>query len=482
MAYTKVKAIKNHLSRCLDYTANPRKTTLRNDLRDTLAYAQNADKTEHQLFVSGLNCDPDSAFETMQNTRQYWGKADSDHVRVLGYHVIQSFAPGEVIPRRAHEIGCEFARRAFAGRYEVTVSTHLNTGALHNHIVFNSVSFVDGRMFRNDFKGYYKSIRAVSDQLCREYGLSVIDPKQKGKAYIERKAEKEDKPTVRAMIRADVDRSLARAVSWETFVYGLRQMGYTVKYGPNIKYATLRHKSGSRNIRLKSLGEGYDEASIRNLLEYRAWGEETKLPHAAEDSARAIPTPKRPISSQRTVPIRPIRRARLRSAFPILPRRKYTGFMALYYRYVCLLGKTRQRRTSRRCYFLLREDFQQFDRYVEQFKFVWEHNIQSQEDLDAAREAAESERDALTNQRRHLYQRRSTAKRAGKEQDAADLSAQIAALSIEIRTRRRELMLCGWINEDAQRLRAQLAEAEHAERQEQNRQQTKTNRRRGYER
>ena len=159
MAYTKVKAIKNHLSRCLDYTANPRKTTLRNDLRDTLAYAQNADKTEHQLFVSGLNCDPDSAFETMQNTRQYWGKADSDHVRVLGYHVIQSFAPGEVIPRRAHEIGCEFARRAFAGRYEVTVSTHLNTGALHNHIVFNSVSFVDGRMFRNDFKGYYKSIR-----------------------------------------------------------------------------------------------------------------------------------------------------------------------------------------------------------------------------------------------------------------------------------------------------------------------------------
>ena len=218
MAYTKIKAVKNHLQRCLDYAANPEKTERGGDLQNALAYTQNGDKTEYQLFVTGFHCDPANACEMMLRTKKRWGKDGENHV--LAYHVIQSFAPGEVTPQQAHEIGCEFVRRAFADRYEVTVSTHLNTGTLHNHIVFNSVSFVDGKMFRNDFKGYFKGIRAVSDQLCRERGLSIIDSKQKGKAYIERQAEKEDKPTVRAMIRADVDKALARAVSWETFVAG----------------------------------------------------------------------------------------------------------------------------------------------------------------------------------------------------------------------------------------------------------------------
>ena len=180
MAYTKIKAVKNHLKRCLDYAANPAKTKTGQDLQDALTYAHNSDKTEQQLFVTGFNCDPAHACEVMLRTETIWGKGGENHV--LGYHVIQSFAPGEVTPKQAHEIGCEFARRAFAERYEATVSTHLNTGTLHNHIVFNSVSFVDGKMFRNDFKGYFKGIRAVSDQLCRERGLSIIDPKQKGKA------------------------------------------------------------------------------------------------------------------------------------------------------------------------------------------------------------------------------------------------------------------------------------------------------------
>lgn len=325
MAYTKIKVIRNHLKRCLDYTANPAKTEVGIDLNNALAYAQNGDKTEHQLFVTGINCYPASAYEKMQATKHRYHKVGSGHV--LGYHVIQSFAPGEVTPKQAHEIGCKFVERAFADRFEATVSTHLDKDHLHNHIVFNSVSFTDGRMFRDDFKGYYDGIRGVSDELCRERGLSIIDPKHKGKAYNERQAEKENKPTVRSMIRADVDRALERAVSWETFVAGLRRMGYTVKYGPNVKYATLRHKTGSRNIRLKSLGEGYDEASIRNLIERRARGEEVKLPRAAEGTVQTCPAPYTKIQEAQT---RRVRRARLHGTFPILPRRKYTGFMALY--------------------------------------------------------------------------------------------------------------------------------------------------------
>ena len=131
MAYTKIKAVKNHLKRCLDYAANPAKTKTGQDLQDALTYAHNSDKTEQQLFVTGFNCDPAHACEVMLRTETIWGKGGENHV--LGYHVIQSFAPGEVTPKQAHEIGCEFARRAFAERYEATVSTHLNTGTLHNH-------------------------------------------------------------------------------------------------------------------------------------------------------------------------------------------------------------------------------------------------------------------------------------------------------------------------------------------------------------
>ncbi len=479
MAYTKIKAVKNHLQRCLDYTSNPEKTESGQVLQNILAYAQNGDKTEHQLFVTGFHCDPANACEVMLRTKKRWGKDGENHV--LAYHVIQSFAPGEVTPQQAHEIGCEFVRRAFAGRYEATVSTHLNTGTLHNHVVFNSVSFVDGRMFRNDFRGYFQGIRAVSDQICRERGLSVIAPERRGKAYAECKAEKEGAPTVRSMIRADVDKALARAISWETFVAGLRKMGYSVRYGPNVKYATLRHKTGSRNIRLKSLGEGYDEASIRELLARRARGEEVKLPRAANgDMAETAEQQQRPGTAIKAG--RRFHRGRLHGTLPVLPHPKITGFMALYYRYVYLLGKTRQRRTSRRCCFLLREDFQKFDRYMVQFKYVWEYRIQTQEDLDAARAAAESEHDALAEQRKRLYRKKSAAKKAGDTHGAAALSDEITALSAEIRARRREVMICGWIADDAARLRAQLTEAERAEWQEQERQQKKTNKQRGYAR
>lgn len=99
MAYTKIIVVRNHLWRCLDYTSNPQKTETGKDLQNALAYAQNADKTEYQFFVTGFNCDPATAFEAMQETKKLWDKADSEHIRVLGYHVIQSFTPGEVRPQ-----------------------------------------------------------------------------------------------------------------------------------------------------------------------------------------------------------------------------------------------------------------------------------------------------------------------------------------------------------------------------------------------
>lgn len=176
------------------------------DLRRLLSYTQNQDKTEHQLYVTGFHCDPETACMSMELTKRLWEQpADKG---VLAYHIIQSFSPGEATPDQVHEIGCEFARRFLADRFECTVSTHLDKGHLHNHIVVNSVSYADGKMFRNNFDTYYHGIRQVSDELCRENRLSVIETDGKGKSYDEWLSGQTGKPTIRGMVRKDVEQAM----------------------------------------------------------------------------------------------------------------------------------------------------------------------------------------------------------------------------------------------------------------------------------
>lgn len=177
MAYTKIKPVKHHLQRCLDYTSNPKKTDKfsADDLNRLLSYTQNQNKTEHQLYVTGFRCNPATAYRRMYRTKKRWNQP-MDEGDILAYHIIQSFSPGEATPDQVHEIGCEFARRFLADRFECTVSTHLDKGHLHNHIVVNSVSYADGKMFRNNFDTYYHGIRQVSDELCRENRLYLCQP------------------------------------------------------------------------------------------------------------------------------------------------------------------------------------------------------------------------------------------------------------------------------------------------------------------
>lgn len=168
MAIVKVYAVRNKLKRLVDYAANEEKTSL----DKIISYAANPDKTEQRLFEAAINCSSvENAYKEMAATKKKYGKEG----KVLAYHYIESFKPGEVTPELAHRIGVEFARKCFGDRFEVVVGTHLDRHHIHNHIVVNSVSFVDGGKFRSTPKSYYNEIRKVSDELCREYGLSVID-------------------------------------------------------------------------------------------------------------------------------------------------------------------------------------------------------------------------------------------------------------------------------------------------------------------
>ena len=169
MAYTSVIPVRR-LDRAVKYVMNIEKTTAVS-LQDALDYAANRDKTEQSCFESSYACTLETAFADMRQTKERWHKSGG----VQGYHLVQSFAAGEVTPELAHQIAKELADRMLGGRYEYVIGTHLNTGHIHSHIVWNSVSCVDGKKYRSNYKNYVTEIRAVSDELCRKYKLSIID-------------------------------------------------------------------------------------------------------------------------------------------------------------------------------------------------------------------------------------------------------------------------------------------------------------------
>lgn len=366
----------------------------------------------------------------------------------VGYHIIQSFKPGEATPDQVHEIGCEFARRFLADRFECTVSTHLDKGHLHNHIVVNSVSFMDGRMFRNDFTTYYKGIRAVSDELCRENRLSVVETDGHGKSYGEWKHEKEGAPTLRGMVKADVEMAMASADSFAGFIAELQQMGYKVKYGPKVTHMAVRHKDAQRNIRLDKISPRFSEDALRSYFQ-----ELRKLPPAMQQEYKqqTVPHPPRRQPKEQPKPVR--RRARYCGKLNYKCR-KITGFMAFYYRYCALLRKAYKGKVGKRCYYLLRDDFLKYNRYRRQCDLLWKRQITTLDELLTYKENLQAEYSTLTAQRRALYRGKS-------KTTPADYSEQIQALTARIRELRREITTCADIEMDCEMVQDKVQRAAH---------------------
>ena len=194
MAYTSVLPV-HRLDRSIEYVKDRAKTTKSaGSLEEAIDYALNREKTEQTIFEDAIGCTCENAYVDMVKTKERFHKKEG----VQGYHLVQSFAEGEVSPELAHLIGQELAEQLLKGQYEVVITTHLNTKHYHNHLVWNSVSMVDGRKYHSNAKSYFTEVRQISDQLCRKYGLSVIQTNQ-GKAmhYAQWKAEAEGKPTWR---------------------------------------------------------------------------------------------------------------------------------------------------------------------------------------------------------------------------------------------------------------------------------------------
>ena len=243
MAVTKIKPIKSTLSKALDYIENP-------------------DKTDGKMLVSSFGC----SYETADIEFEYTLSQALQKGNNLAFHLIQSFEPGEVDYQKAHEIGKQLADAVTKGQHEYVLTTHIDKGHVHNHIIFCAVNFVDHRKYNSNKRSYY-GIRNMSDKLCRENGLSVVVPGKgsKGKSYAEYQAEKTG-TSWKGKLKTTVDALIPQVSSFEELLQRLQAAGYEIKPG---KYVSCRAPGQERFTRLRAstLGDGYDLQDVLSAIE-----------------------------------------------------------------------------------------------------------------------------------------------------------------------------------------------------------------------
>lgn len=437
MATTSIWRVKGWLGKVVIYVENPDKTDnpaffekrdmsdrQAQGLSDVIDYAVNSEKTQRaddeqaevlRSFVSGVNCHPGTAREEMLAVKKRFGKEDG----TVAYHGYQSFAPGEATPEMAHEIGLKLARQLWGDKYQVLVTTHLDkANHLHNHFVLNTVSFVDGIKYHRTAKDYH-DMQVASDTLCREYGLSVIENPQPGKSkhYGEWRAEQEQRPTWRGIVRVDVDEAIRQSMTERQFFENLRKKGYEVKVGKDI---SVRPPKKERFVRLtRNFGEDYSLEGIRKRI-------------------LAQTRPERPLPEPTKKPKRYRVSGSLKSA------RKVTGFRALYFHYCYLLGIFPQNKpkSGKRLHFLLREDLIKLDAISQEAKLLARNRIDTAEQLVSYKGNLETKIQSLTEERKSLYRARRTVAVKTDAVKLAEVSAGIASISKELSLLRREVRLC----------------------------------------
>jgi hypothetical protein len=244
----------------IEYAENPDKTTAReylnDDLSNVLQYAEKDEKTDQRLFVAGINCPAQRAYEAMTAVKRRFGKTGG----IVAWHGYQSFAEGEVTPDEAFEIGKETARRMWGDKYQVVVTVHLNTDNLHCHFVVNPISFKDGSRFQSKIYNH-RRLREISDEVCRERGKSVLEnsrfyrTKSKGMYW----AEKRGATTHRDMLKRDIEYCLSVSYNRDSFYKQLFGLGYTVDYSR----MSVKAKEWDRAVRLSGLGYTKDVIDAR---------------------------------------------------------------------------------------------------------------------------------------------------------------------------------------------------------------------------
>ncbi|MDR2712042.1 MAG: relaxase/mobilization nuclease domain-containing protein [Clostridiales bacterium] len=405
-------------------------------LSDVIGYASQTSKTqlsnEHNeimlRFVTGINCQPETAREEMMAVKKRYGKTEG----VVAYHGYQSFAPGEATPEIAHEIGIKLAEKLWGDRFQVIVATHLDKeNHLHSHFVLNNVSMVDGKKYYRSKHDYWL-MQQESDKLCREYGLSVIEEKSgQSKHYGEWKAEQEGRPTWRSLIKVDVDTAIRQSMTERQFFINLQKMGYEIKAGKDI---SVRPPGKERFVRLyRNFGDEYTIDGIRKRILAQTRPERLIIPSS--------PPPKK-----------------IHYKGSWHNSRKITGLRALYFYYLYRMGAIPKKRepNPKQVYFLFREDIRFIQNISRETRLLVKHGIDTAEQLIAHKDRLAAQINLLYNQRKDL---RKQIRGIGDEGKLAAVKTEITALSEQMGELRREVRLCDDIEKRSAEMRDKIRRA-----------------------
>lgn len=244
MAYTKIHAIKATVDKAIAYICNP-------------------DKTDEGILISSFACAPETAAIDFKYTLDHCRENDLNKA----YHLVQAFAPGEVSYEEAHEIGKQLADKVLEGKYSYVVTTHIDKGHIHNHIIFCAADNINYDKYNDCEKTYYR-IRKLSDELCQAHGLSVITSSKK-------RGEKYNQWQTRTQIRKDINAAIRAAATYEEFLFLMKAKGYEIAGetfgGEAAKYITFRPLGKERPVRgsVKILGKEYTKERIAERIEQK---------------------------------------------------------------------------------------------------------------------------------------------------------------------------------------------------------------------
>ena len=431
MAVTRLWKVTDRLDRVIDYAEDEEKTrkpkfsdTEWQSLKDVLEYAKDEEKTEQQYFVTGINCNADKARDQFVAVKQQYNKTDG----IQAYHGYISFKDtDDLSPDEAHQIGIEFANRVWGERFQIVVTTHLNTKCLHCHYVINSVSLVDGKMLANKEKAWFY-FRHIADEICKEHGLSIIENPDRNKEpdYVTYKdkyqtaKERAGIPTRQNLARAAIDEAIEHSRTMTEFKRYLSSMGYKYKISPNLKYWTVTPLGWERPIRLYRLGADYTNIRIQERI---------------EENDLYMGLNMKPFQKKQYVP------------FQHFDPRKVKGSLYNLYLYYCYrlgyFNKPKEKQNMReynRLHYLMREDLMKLDQYSQEAELLGKHHIDTSVQLFSYTQSVENEIKTLTEERKHL--RNKIRRKDISEVELSKTKAQISEISGRLKTLRRELSLC----------------------------------------
>ena len=376
MATCGIWKISTNLKQVIDYTTNEEKTEkneeLIKELHKTINYVNDDNKTEVGYYVSGINCSVKHATEEMKLVKETFGKENG----IQGYHAFQSFKEGEITPEEAHRVGVQLAEEMWGDRFQVIVSTHLNTENYHNHFVINSVSFVDGKKCAYS-RTSYAELRRLNDLICSEHGLSVLEEKPTRKHinysnYVSK--DKLEKTNYYSITKKDIDYAIAEAINYNDFLEIMKQMDYTIieRSGK----LSVRRNDYKRNIRIeRAFDETYSIDNIKNRI----------LTTTMRESL--------------------IIEKQLLKKYKIEPRekKKYHGLAGLY-RYYCYLLKVYP--TNVRKYKLppsMKLDILEMDKISEETQLLVSKNIKDNNDFNIYKDTLRDKLSELIDKKNKLW-------------------------------------------------------------------------------